>query len=46
MLANGAYTRKKTADSKKPVDAQEKLLLERKRHARSGAKPGLSRRSR
>ena len=46
MLASGAYTRKKAGDGKKPVDAQERLLLDRKRHARTGAKPGLSRRVR
>jgi polyphosphate kinase len=45
MLANGTYTRKKSGDSKKPVNAQEWLLADRKRRTRKGAKPGLVRRS-
>ena len=45
MLANGTYTRKKTAESKKPVNAQEWLLADRKRQVRKGGKPGLVRRA-
>lgn len=44
MLPNGAYNRKKVTDGKKIVNAQEWLLLDRKRHSRARGKQGLSRR--
>jgi polyphosphate kinase len=44
MLPNGAYARKKTVDGRKLVNAQEWLLMDRKRQTRKGSKPGPSRR--
>jgi polyphosphate kinase len=44
MLPNGAYTRRKSSDGRKAVNAQEWLLMDGKRQARKGSKPGPSRR--
>jgi polyphosphate kinase len=45
MLPTGTYARKKATDGKKLVNAQEWLLMDRKRQARTGPKRGPLRRT-